>query len=152
MRLDLMMAIAQNDLRKVHGAAQSVGVSVRFPYLDPLLVAHMSRLPERHIVRGLTKRYLFKRAMQGVLPEEILRKRKQGFGLPVSVWLRTEGPFKAMVRETLFDATARARGWWEPAFVAGLLAQHERGAWDYGDCIYRLFVLELWLRRYVDGG
>ncbi len=152
MRLDLMMAIAQNDLRKVHGAAQSVGVSVRFPYLDPLLVAHMSRLPERHIVRGLTKRYLFKRAMQGVLPGEILRKRKQGFGLPVSVWLRTEGPFKAMVRETLFDATARARGWWEPAFVAGLLAQHERGAWDYGDCIYRLFVLELWLRRYVDGG
>ena len=151
MRLDLMMAIAQNDLRKVHGAAQSVGVSVRFPYLDPLLVAHTSRLPERWIVRGLTKRYLFKRAMRGILPEEILHKKKQGFGLPVSVWLRTEGPFKAMVRETLFDARARARGWWQPGFVENLLAQHERGAWDYADCLYRLFVLELWLRRYVDG-
>jgi asparagine synthase (glutamine-hydrolysing) len=152
MRLDLMMAIAQNDLRKVHGAAQSVGVSVRFPYLDPALVAHVSRLPERWIVRGLTKRYLFKRAMRGILPEEILRKKKQGFGLPVAAWLRADGPFKAMVRETLFDARARARGWWQPAFVEGLLAQHERGAWDYGDCLYRLFVLELWLRRYVDGG
>ena len=150
MRLDLMMAIAQNDLRKVHGAAQSVGVSVRFPYLDPLLVAHMSRLPEKYVVRGLTKRYLFKRAMDGILPEEILRKKKQGFGLPVSVWLRTEGPFKSMVRETLFDERARARGWWEPAFIEGLLSQHERGAWDYADCLYRLFVLELWLRRYVD--
>ncbi|HVU53017.1 MAG TPA: asparagine synthase C-terminal domain-containing protein [Polyangia bacterium] len=151
MRLDLMMAIAQNDLRKVHGAAQSAGVSVRFPYLDPLLVAHVSRLPERWIVRGVTKRYLFKRAMRGILPEEILRKRKQGFGLPVAVWLRTDGPFKAMVRETLFDARARARGWWRPEFVENLLAQHERGAWDYADCLYRLFVLELWLRRYVDG-
>ena len=150
MRLDLMMAIAQNDLRKVHGAAQSVGVSVRFPYLDPLLVAHMSHLPERYVVRGLTKRYLFKRAMQGILPAEILRKKKQGFGLPVSVWLRADGPFKSMVRATLFDARARARGWWEPSFVEGLLAQHERGVWDYADCIYRLFVLELWLRRYVD--
>jgi asparagine synthase (glutamine-hydrolysing) len=150
MRLDLMMAIAQNDLRKVHGAAQSVGVSVRFPYLDPLLVAHMSHLPERYVVRGLTKRYLFKRSMQGILPEEILRKKKQGFGLPVSVWLRADGPFKSMVRETLFDARARARGWWQPAFVEGLLSQHERGVWDYGDCLYRLFVLELWLRRYVD--
>jgi asparagine synthase (glutamine-hydrolysing) len=151
MRLDLMMAIAQNDLPKVHGAAQSVGVSVRFPYLDPPLVAHMSHLPERHVVRGLTKRYLFKKAMKGILPEEILRKKKQGFGLPVAVWLRADGPFKAMVRETLFDARARARGWWEPSFVENLLAQHERGAWDYADCIYRLFVLELWLRRYVDG-
>jgi asparagine synthase (glutamine-hydrolysing) len=151
MRLDLMMAIAQNDLRKVHGAAQSAGVSVRFPYLDPLLVAHMSHLPERYVVRGLTKRYLFKRAMQGILPAEILRKKKQGFGLPVSVWLRADGPFKSMVRQSLFDARARARGWWEPSFVEGLLAQHERGVWDYADCIYRLFVLELWLRRYVDG-
>jgi asparagine synthase (glutamine-hydrolysing) len=151
MRLDLMMAIAQNDLRKVHGAAQSVGVSVRFPYLDPPLVAHMSRLPERYVVRGLTKRYLFKKAMKGILPEAILRKKKQGFGLPVSVWLRADGPFKAMVRQTLFDARARGRGWWQPGFVEGLLAQHERGAWDYADCLYRLFVLELWLRRYVDG-
>jgi asparagine synthase (glutamine-hydrolysing) len=150
MRLDLMMAIAQNDLRKVHGAAQSVGVSVRFPYLDPPLVAHMSHLPERYVVRGLTKRYLFKRAMKGILPDEILRKRKQGFGLPVSVWLRADGPFKSMVRATLFDARARGRGWWEPAFVEGLLAEHERGTWDWADCIYRLFVLELWLRRFVD--
>jgi len=151
MRLDLMMAIAQNDLRKVHGAAQSVGVSVRFPYLDPLLVAHMSHLPERQIVRGLEKRYLFKRAMKGILPEAILRKKKQGFGLPVAVWLRADGPFKSMVKQTLFAGRARARGWWEPAFVEGLLAQHERGAWDWADCLYRLFVLELWLRSYVDG-
>ena len=67
--------------------------------------------------------------MRGILPEEILRKKKQGFGLPVSVWLRSEGPFKAMVRETLFDARARA-----PRLVAagassrGSSPQHERGA------------------------
>jgi asparagine synthase (glutamine-hydrolysing) len=150
MRLDLLMAIAQNDLRKVHGATRSAGVSVRFPYLDPSLVAYTSRLPERYKVRGLTKRYLFKRAMQGILPEQILRKKKQGFGLPIAVWLRSDPSFQRMVRDTLFDARAAARGWWEPAFVERLLAEHERGSWDHADYIWRLFVLELWLRRYVD--
>ncbi len=84
-------------------------MSVRFPYLDPALVAYASRLPERYKVRGLTKRYLFKRAMRGILPDEILKKKKQGFGLPIAVWLRRDPAFQAMVRDTLFDARARAR-------------------------------------------
>src|SRR4029079_2320531 len=65
MRLDLMMAIAQHDLRKVHSATASASVSVRFPYLDTKLVAWTNRLAERQKVRGLQKRYLFKRAMRG---------------------------------------------------------------------------------------
>jgi asparagine synthase (glutamine-hydrolysing) len=150
MRLDLMMAIAQNDLRKVDGVTRLAGVSVRFPYLDQRLVAYTSRLPERHKVRGLSKRYLFKRAMRGILPEEILRKKKQGFGLPISVWLRADPAFQGMVRDTLFDARARARGWWEPSFVEGMVSEHIKGGWDHSDYVWRLFVLELWLRRYVD--
>lgn len=151
MRLDLLMAIAQNDLRKVHGAAKAVGVTVRFPYLDPALLAYVHRLPERQKVRRLEKRYLFKRAMAGILPEQILRKKKQGFGLPISVWLRSDPAFQGTVRETLFDDRTRTRGWWDPAFVERLLAEHERGSWDHADPIWRLYVLENWMRRYVDG-
>jgi asparagine synthase (glutamine-hydrolysing) len=149
MRLDLMMAIAQNDLRKVHGAAKAAGVSVRFPYLDPALVAYTGRLPERYKVRGLQKRYLFKRAMRGILPDQILRKKKQGFGLPIAVWLRSDEDFKQAVRSTLHDA--RARGWWQAPFIEKLFAEHEQGAWDHADYLWRLYVLELWLRRHVDG-
>jgi asparagine synthase (glutamine-hydrolysing) len=150
MRLDLMMAIAQNDLRKVDCAARLGGVSVRFPYLDPALVDYTGRLPERNKVRGLKKRYLFKRAMRGILPDEILRKKKQGFGLPIAVWMRQDAAFQQMVRETLFDARARSRGWWEPAFVERLMSEHEAGGWDHADYLWRLFILELWMRRYVD--
>jgi asparagine synthase (glutamine-hydrolysing) len=151
MRLDLMMAIAQNDLRKVHGATRSAGVSVRFPYLDPELVAWTGRLPERYKVRRLTKRYLFRLAMRDIRPVEIIKKKKQGFGLPIAVWLRSDKAFQTMVRDTIFDARARARGYWQPAFVERLLAEHEQGAWDHADSIWRLFVLERWLRRYADG-
>lgn len=150
MRLDLMMAIAQNDLRKVDGAARAAQVSVRFPYLDPALVAFTNRLPQHYKVRGLTKRYLFKQAMRDILPQEILRKKKQGFGLPIAVWLRTDQSFQGLVRDTLFDGRAAARGWWEPAFVERLLGEHVRGSWDHADSIWRLFVLEVWLRKYVD--
>jgi asparagine synthase (glutamine-hydrolysing) len=150
MRLDLLMAIAQNDIPKVHGATRSAGVTTRFPMLDPELVRYTCRLPERQKVRGLGKRFLFKRAMTGILPDATLRKKKQGFGLPISVWLRSDAAFQATVRETLFDGRSSARGWWQPAFVEGLLEEHIRGSWDHADSIFRLYILERWLRRYVD--
>jgi asparagine synthase (glutamine-hydrolysing) len=150
MRLDLLMAIAQNDLRKVDGAARAAGIDVRFPYLDPALVAHVNRLPERCKVRGFDKRFLFKRAMRGILPEPILRKKKQGFGLPISVWLRADAAFRDSVRETLFDARTAGRGWWNRSFVQRLFDEHQQGAWDHAQHLWLLYALELWLRRYVD--
>jgi asparagine synthase (glutamine-hydrolysing) len=151
MRLDLMNAIAQNDLVKVHGACKARGITVRFPYLDPALVAFTGRLPARYKVRGTDKRYLFKRAMAGILPEATIRKKKQGFGLPTAVWLRHDAGFQSIVREVLFDRRARERGWFEPAFIEKLIAEHIAGSWDYSSEIWRLLVLELWLRKHLDG-
>lgn len=150
MRLDLAMAIAQNDLVKVHGACKANGISVRFPFLDPALVAYTGRLPANQKVRGLNKRHLFKKAMAQVLPESILKKKKQGFGLPIAVWLRSDETFQAMVRSVLFDQRTRERGWFEPAFIERLLAEHIRGSWDHANQIWQLLVLELWLRSHLD--
>lgn len=150
MRLDLQIAIAQNDLVKVHGACKASGISVRYPYVDPALVAYTGRLPGQYKVRGFDKRYLFKRAMADVLPQAILRKKKQGFGLPIAVWLRSDASFQAMVREVLFDPRTEARGWFEPACVQSLIDDHIRGTWDHSSPIWQLLVLELWLRKYLD--
>jgi len=150
MRLDLHMAIARNDIPKVHGATRSANVTTRFPLLDPKLVAFTGHLSERQKVRGIKKRYLFKRAMKGILPEEILKKKKQGFGLPIAVWLRHDKDFQQNVRDVLFDGRAARRGWWQPSFVESLLAEHIRGSWDRAPELWRLFILELWLRRYID--
>lgn len=150
MRLDLLMAIAQNDITKVHGACKAAGISARFPYIDPTLVAYTGRLPQRCKVRGLTKRYLFKRAMSGVIPQALLRKKKQGFGLPIAVWLRHDAAFQDSVREVLFDTRTRDRGWFDVSFVERLIAEHLRGSWDHSAPIWSLVVLELWLRRQLD--
>lgn len=150
MRLDLAMAIARNDLVKVHGACKAQNIAVRFPYLDTALVDFTGRLPARHKVRGLRKRYLFKRAMQGILPEAILRKRKQGFGLPIAVWLREDVALQARVSDVLNDRRTRERGLLQPEFADCLMRRHRAGAWDHAAQLWQMLVLELWLRRHFD--
>ena len=139
----------ERGLLVVRSAAMA-GVDVDFPYLDSDLVAYTGRLPSRFKVNMLKKRYLFKRAMAGILPAEILQKKKQGFGLPMAVWLKKGGPMRDLTKDVLFSRTSRERGLFEPGFIARLAEQHERGSWDYSSEIFRLLMLELWHREYLD--
>lgn len=150
MCLDLDFAISQCDLVKVHGASRTAGVSVRYPYLDVDLVEFTGRLAARWKVDGSRKRVLFKRAMADVLPRAILEKRKQGFGLPVAVWLTHDAQFRELTRDTLLGERARGRGWLQPAHIEALLREHDAGSWDWSGEIWRLLALELWMERYLD--
>jgi asparagine synthase (glutamine-hydrolysing) len=150
MYLDLKMTIADNDVVKVVRASKLAGVQVVFPYLDRDLVDFTGRLAGTDKVRGLNKRHLFKIAAQDILPEAIRKKKKQGFGLPVSVWLRRGGAFRDMARDVVLSDRAISRGYFEPGFVRQLMERHERGAWDHASEIYLLLMLELWHREHVD--
>ena len=151
MYLDLKMTIADNDVVKVVRSSRLAGTQVAFPYLDRELVEYTGRLPGSDKVRGLEKRYLFKRATEEILPVEIRKKKKQGFGLPVSVWLRRPGPFRDMVHDVVMSSRAASRGYFRTEHVDHLMKRHERGAWDHSAEIYLLLMLELWHRQYVDG-
>lgn len=150
MYVDLMMAIADNDLVKVQRASQAAGVTVAYPYLDTDLVEYAGRLHSRWKVKGLKKRYLFKCALRDLLPEQIINKRKQGFGLPIALWSRRPGPFRDLLNDTLRSSRAMERGWFEPDFITGLLDRHDAGGWDMSPELWRLLMLELWQREYVD--
>ena len=132
-------------------SSRLAGTQVAFPYLDRELVEYTGRLPGSDKVRGLEKRYLFKRATEEILPVEIRKKKKQGFGLPVSVWLRRPGPFRDMVHDVVMSSRAASRGYFRTEHVDHLMKRHERGAWDHSAEIYLLLMLELWHRQYVDG-
>lgn len=150
MYLDLKMTIADNDVVKVVRASRLAGVDVAFPYLDRGLVDFTGRLPGKDKLRGAQKRYLFKRAADDILPEAIRNKRKQGFGLPVSVWLRQGGRYHDLVRDVLLSPRTRARGYFQDNFVPQLLQRHERGAWDHSAELHMMTMLELWHRDVVD--
>jgi asparagine synthase (glutamine-hydrolysing) len=151
MYVDLQMAIGDNDIVKVTRAAKLAQVNVSFPYLDPTLVDFTGRLPAACKVKGLSKRYLFKKAMADILPEQIIKKKKQGFGLPISVWLREREEFSRLVHDVVLSSRAIQRGYFRPEFIRQLVAHHLAGTWDYSAEIWSLLMLELWHREYIDG-
>lgn len=150
MYIDLQMAIADNDLTKVNRSAKAAGVSVLYPYLTPELIAFMGRIPADLKVKRTSKRHLFKKAAAPLLPDAILSKKKQGFGLPFGHWFRHDPTISAFLRDTLSSSRAKGRGYVDSAFLEKLLDRHREGAWDYSNELWLLLMLELWHQRFVD--
>jgi asparagine synthase (glutamine-hydrolysing) len=147
--VDLKITLADNDLFKVTQTAEAAGVAVRFPMLDPTLVAFTGTLPARYKVRGSEKRYLFKRAFADLLPAEILAKVKHGFGLPISDWLKTHREFRQLARDTLLSARCLARGYFATGALESLFRHHAEDRTPfYGDLLWTLLMLELWHRQH----
>jgi asparagine synthase (glutamine-hydrolysing) len=150
--LDLKLTIGDNDILKVTRSAELAGVKVRFPLLALPLVEFTGTLPAHLKVRGLEKRYLFKRAFRGLLPADTLAKRKHGFGVPVSDWLKRHPGFRELGRDTLLSSRCTQRGYLRKDAIENLFTLHEEDATAfYGDTLWSLLMLELWHQRHVDG-
>jgi asparagine synthase (glutamine-hydrolysing) len=143
---DWKYTLVDNDLPKVCGTADLAGVGVGFPMLTDELTDFSLRLPPTLKVRGLTLRYFFKRALRDFLPEEILRKKKHGFGLPFGPWLLTDSALHGLAADSL--AGIVERGLVRREFVDELLGArvHEVPGY-YGGMVWVLMMLEQWLRQ-----
>ena len=152
MYMDVKVTLGDNDLVKVTRTAELAGIGVRFPLLDRPLVEFTATLPAIFKVRGLEKRYLFKRAFRSLLPAEILAKRKHGFGIPTSDWLKGHAGFRELAHEALLSPWARSLGYFRPGAIEGLVALHQADATPYyGDHLWTALMLHLWHRRHLEG-
>ena len=150
--LDLKLTIGDNDILKVTRSAELAGVRVRFPLLALPLAEFTGTLPAHFKVHGLEKRYLFRRAFRNLLPAETLTKRKHGFGVPISDWLKSHRGFREMGRDVLLSSRCAQRGYFKKGALEGLFALHEADTTPfYGDTLWSLLMLELWQQRHVDG-
>jgi asparagine synthase (glutamine-hydrolysing) len=102
--IDMKFTITDNDLRKVTQMVQAAGIRVRYPLLDRDLVDFTTTIPPTLKVKSGRNRYIFKRAMEGFLPQEIIRKKKHGMGLPVAPWFKSDRGLSQLLNETLFNA------------------------------------------------
>jgi asparagine synthase (glutamine-hydrolysing) len=148
--LDMKLTIGDNDLLKVTGTADAAGLAVRFPFLDLPLVEFTTTWPARFKVRGGEKRWLFKRAFRDLLPAETLAKRKHGFGVPTSLWLRTHPGFVDLLHDTLLTPHAHVKKYLRPRAIDEMLRLHASDSTPfYGDILWNVLMLELWHRRHV---
>jgi asparagine synthase (glutamine-hydrolysing) len=142
---DWRYTLAEADLPKVRGTCELAGLEVGFPMLDDDLLAFSMRLPPEYKLKGAQLRWFFKEALRGFLPDEILRKKKQGFGLPFGVWMNRHARLKAFAMDAV-EGAAR-RGIVNPAFVRELvdLRMPEHGSY-YGTMVWILMMMEHWMR------
>jgi asparagine synthase (glutamine-hydrolysing) len=118
---------------------------VGFPFLEPGLVDLSLALPTDYKLKGLKLRWFFKEALRGFLPDEILAKKKQGFGLPFGVWATRHAELKAFATDSL--QSLATRGIVQPAFVRPLIEQHlPAHPGYYGEMVWILLMLEQWMR------
>ncbi|CAL95863.1 asparagine synthetase B family protein [Azoarcus olearius] len=144
---DWKYTLADNDLPKVIGTTQLAGVDVAFPLLSDELLDFSLTLPPDWKLRGLTLRWFFKEALRGFLPDQIITKKKHGFGLPFGVWACAHAGLKAQAHDAL--RSLAARGIVRPRFIDELFTTHlPAHPGYYGEMVWILMMLEFWLRAH----
>ncbi|WP_374403305.1 asparagine synthetase B [Niveibacterium sp.] len=142
---DWRFTLADNDLPKVIGTTSLAGLDVGFPLLSEELIAIALTLPDAMKLKGFKLRWFFKEALRGFLPDEILTKKKHGFGLPFGHWALTDPALRALSRDSVQGLAER--GILQAAFVdalfSKLLPTHPG---YYGEMVWIGMMLEQWLR------
>jgi asparagine synthase (glutamine-hydrolysing) len=140
--------LADHNLNYTDRAGMSAGVEVRVPLLDLDLIEFAAKIPASMKQRGSEGKSIFKEAMRGLLPHDVIYRPKSGFGAPLRRWLRNE--LRPMVEDTLAPAILRRRGFFDPRAVRTLIDDDRQGRIDGGYTIFALMCFELWCRRFID--
>jgi asparagine synthase (glutamine-hydrolysing) len=145
---DVSMYLPSHNLFYVDKTTMAASVEVRVPFLDNALSEHLMALPTREKVAGTTTKLALRRAAARLVPPEIIRRPKTGFGAPIRSWLR--GELRPMLMDLLAPSVVRSRGLLDPAGVQRLLTVFERDSDDVSYPLWHLLMLELWCREVID--
>ena len=146
--LELKLRLPELLLMRVDKITMATSVEARVPFLDHHLVEYALALPRTLKVQGVTGKHILKRALEGILPHDLLYERKRGFGAPVREWFR-EG-LGGWFDEHLMNSTMRRRDFLDYDFVGRMLDEHRKRTKDWGFHLWALLNLSLWYERWID--
>ena len=132
-------------LTKIDRTSMAVGLEAREPLLDHRLVEFAATLPVSLRIRKGQGKWLMKHALERHLPDDILYRPKMGFVTPVSAWFR--GPLADQAAALSSSRALLETGWFTPAAMAKLAADHRGGRADHGRTLWQLVMLEKALAR-----
>jgi asparagine synthase (glutamine-hydrolysing) len=144
--LDLKLYLQESILVKVDRASMACSLEVRAPFLDHRLVEFVMGLPSKLKLRGFTSKYILKNAMKNWLPDEVIKRPKKGFGVPIAKWVK--GPLKELFEDLLSFDRIKREGLLNPEYVSTLLQDHLVSKKDNRKQLWTLLVWELWLNHY----
>ncbi len=132
--------------------ARALGLSPRFPMLDPELSAYCATLPSSLKIRGLSDtKYVERIAVEPLLPYDVVhRKDKLGHSIPLKNWMRDNPAVIEFMNRTLLDGSLEARGWFNMDRVRAMIHEHQARKTNHSHRLWALMILELWCRRHLD--
>jgi asparagine synthase (glutamine-hydrolysing) len=139
--------LADQTLVAMDRASMAAGLEVRAPFLDPALVELAATIPSELKLHRWTTKYILKSALSGILPPTVIRRRKQGLGVPIAAWLR--GPLRGVMESRLAPARVRHRGLFDPTAVTRLVSDHVDGRRDHRKILWALLMLDAWCDHYL---
>ncbi len=152
--LDTKIFMTSLNLTYNDKMSMASSLEVRVPFLDRELAEFVAwNVPPDLKLKGFfrpTTKYIFRKAMQDILPREVLRQPKAGFAAPVDYWLAHD--LKEMVDDLLSESRVHQRGLFRPEAVRAFVDEHRRGAQDWSMQIWQFLTLELWMQTFLDGG
>lgn len=146
--IDMKTYLPGDILTKVDRASMAHSLEVRVPLLDTELAAWAGTVPSSLKLKAGEGKYIFKKALEGRVPDSILYRDKMGFAVPLASWFR--GPLKQTIHERLLGEPMRECGMFDMPFVERLLTQHVSGSRDHSPPIWALLVFEGFYRSVTD--
>jgi asparagine synthase (glutamine-hydrolysing) len=136
-------------LMKQDQMSMAASIESRVPFLEHELVEFAARIPARYSIEGMAGKFILKRAVEDLLPHEIVYRKKMGFPTPWDHWLA--GSQLDDIEGLLLEQRSRQRGLFRPDAVQRLFAEHRGKSRDHGNRIWRLLNFELWQRVMIEG-
>ena len=149
MRLDGQTQLPEDLLLLTDKVTMAASIECRVPFLDHRLAELAAQVPAATKLRGGDLKYLLKRALTGIVPDEILHRGKRGFGAPMGAWLKSD--LKGLRNAVLGRSVVESRGLLDWSAVRDVMAAHDANREDYTDLLLALVNLEVWCRMFLDG-
>lgn len=148
LRMDQRHFLTDHNLNYTDKTGMATGVEIRVPFLDHELVDWAARLPARAKIQGMQTKWVLRKAMEPILPREIIYRPKTGFGVPLRSWMN--GAMRPMIDELLSRSVLESRGLFEPAAVDRLREATRLGHIDSSYSLLGIASIELWCRSFID--
>jgi asparagine synthase (glutamine-hydrolysing) len=146
--VDLKTFLPCLNLMTTDKTSMAANLEVRVPFLNREMLEMAARMPPRLKLRGLKRKYVLKRALESVLPKDVVWRKKAGFGAPIRSWLR--GPLRPLIADLLSEDNVKRRGIFRPKEVKRVLDANFSGREDYNLHVFQLLGLELWHQTFLD--
>jgi len=146
--VDIKTYLTDDILVKVDRMSMAPSLEARVPFLDHKVMEFAATIPGSLKLKGLTTKYILKKAVAGLLPEQILTRGKEGFSIPIKNWIMQE--LRPLLLDTLSESQIKKRGYFRSEYVRQLVREHLDGKENHSHRLWALMVFEIWHQMYID--